>query len=525
MSRVDLNGLSTMVTSKSSGQKLQVVRMKPQFDLIIIGGGVNGCAIARDAVGRGLSVCLLEKNDLASATSSGSTKLFHGGLRYLEYYEFGLVRKALKEREVLLRNMPHISWPMRFVLPHHTGLRPAWLLRLGLFLYDYIGGRKILPATKSLNLSSHMLGAPLQAQFTKGFEYSDCWVDDARLVMLNAKDARARGADIRTRTEVTHLDFKDEMWTFDLNDGTQVTGKVAVNAAGPWVERVLKKAEDRKSVYSLRLVRGSHIVVNKLFDHDRAYIFQQSDGRIIFAIPYEDDFTLIGTTDAEHEGSPDTVAASDAEVEYLCKAASEYFKTPIKTADVVWNYSAVRPLINDGAKSAAAATRDYILKWQGDGSRGPLLNIFGGKITTHRKLAEKAVDMVSEHFPKASKSWTAVAHLPGGDFDVGGVSALTEKLVSTFPFLGAVRAARFIRLYGTCAFELMDGITSLNQMGHDFGAGLTEVEVQWQIDSEFAQSAQDVLWRRTKMGLRLSKDEISALDNWFKTKNLAQDQG
>lgn len=499
--------------------------MKPQFDLVIIGGGVNGCAIARDAVGRGLSVCLLEKNDLASATSSGSTKLFHGGLRYLEYYEFGLVRKALKEREVLLRNMPHISWPMRFVLPHHTGLRPSWLLRVGLFLYDYIGGRKILPATKTINLHTHALGAPLQDQFSKGFEYSDCWVDDARLVMLNAKDAQIRGADIRTQTKVTHLDYADETWTVDLDNGTQITGQVVVNAAGPWVEHVLKHAEDRKSIYGLRLVRGSHIVVPKLYDHDRSYIFQQTDGRIIFAIPYEGDFTLIGTTDAEHEGSPDQVAASDDEILYLCKAASEYFKKPIEVSDVVWNYSAVRPLIDDGAKSAAAATRDYILKWQGDGSRGPLLNIFGGKITTHRKLAEKAVDMISDHFPNASDSWTQVAPLPGGDFPVDGVAELIDKLHTKYPFLGADRSARFVRLYGTCAFDLMNGISSADQMGRDFGAGLTEAEVTWQITHEFATSAPDVLWRRTKMGLRLSASELSGLEDWFKSKNPNQDQG
>lgn len=488
------------------------------FDVIIIGGGVNGTGIARDAAGRGLRILLLEQNDLASGTSSGSTKLFHGGLRYLEYYEFKLVRQALKEREVLLANMPHISWPLRFILPHHRGLRPAWFLRLGLYVYDYIGGRNFLPATKTLKLAGSAVGEPLKSDFTKAFEYSDCWVNDARLVALNARDAVTLGAQVLTRAKCTWMDYVDGQWIveYETADGTtRATSTIAVNAAGPWLETVLENAEARQGKFGLRLVRGSHVVVPKLFDHDKPYIFQQTDGRIIFAIPYEGEFTLIGTTDADHLGTADVVECSKEEAAYLCDAASQYFKTPVRVDDVVWKYSAVRPLLDDGNKSAAAATRDYIVRWHGDGSRGPLLNIYGGKITTYRKLSEKVVNMLVEHFPDAGAAWTTRAPMPGGDFPIDGAATLTEILIHQYPFLNDEWAQRLIRAYGTDADVMLDGASNEAALGASFGASLTEREVTWLMDHEFAKRAEDVVWRRSKLGLRMTPGQIDALDEWM----------
>ncbi len=484
------------------------------FDVIIIGGGVNGTGIARDAAGRGLRVLLLEQNDLASGTSSGSTKLFHGGLRYLEYYEFKLVRQALKEREVLLANMPHISWPLRFVLPHHRGLRPAWFLRLGLFVYDYIGGRKVLPATKTLRLN----GGPLKSEFIKGFEYSDCWVDDARLVALNARDAVTRGATVLTRAKCTWMDYVDGQWIVKYETAAGIkkaSSTVAVNAAGPWLETVLENAEERQGKYGLRLVRGSHIVVPKLFDHDQPYIFQQADGRIIFAIPYQDDFTLIGTTDADHIGTADKVECSPDEAAYLCDAASQYFEKPVRADDIVWKYSAVRPLLDQGADNAAAATRDYIVRWHGDGSRGPLLNIYGGKITTYRKLAEKVVGMLVEHFPDAGQAWTHDAPMPGGDFPIDGTETIVDRLLKSYPFLDGKWATRLMRAYGTDAKVMLGNAKSVGDLGIDFGATLFEREVTWLMEHEFAKRADDVVWRRSKLGLRMTPTEIEALDQWM----------
>ena len=362
------------------------------YDIAIIGGGVNGCGIARDAAGRGLKVLLVEKSDLASGTSSASTKLVHGGLRYLEHYEFKLVRDALAEREVLLSMAPHIIWPLRFVLPHHKALRPAWLIRMGLFLYDHLGGRKILPASRSIRLKDVPAGAPLQDTFTNAFEYSDCWVDDARLVVLNAMDAKARGADIRTRTEAVTARGENGKWIIDLENKTtgkreRVTANVLINAAGPWVDDVLHRKAGKNGKPRIRLVKGSHIVVPKLFDHDRAYIFQNDDKRIVFAIPYETDYTLIGTTDVDYQGDPGNVKIDAEEIEYLCKLASSYFKQGISPQSVVWTYSGVRPLMDDGATAAQEATRDYVLELD-DTLGAPLLNIFGGKITTYRRLAE-----------------------------------------------------------------------------------------------------------------------------------------
>ena len=494
------------------------------YDLVVIGGGINGCGIARDAAGRGLSVLLAEKDDLAQATSSASTKLFHGGLRYLEYYEFRLVREALKERETLLRAMPHISWPLRFVLPHHRGLRPAWLLRLGLFLYDHLGGRKILPGTRTLDLTRDPVGAPLKEGFRKGFEYSDCWVEDARLVALNARDAADRGATVLTRTAVTGGARDGDAWALTLTgaDGQTrtVRARGVVNAGGPWVSGILTGTLRQNSTERIRLVRGSHIVTRKIFDHDKPYIFQQADGRIIFAIPYETDFTLIGTTDQEHEGDPSTATCTDAERDYLLAAASEYFRQPVTAEDVVWTYSGVRPLYDDGASSATAATRDYVLSLSDEGGSLPLLNVFGGKITTYRRLAESAMAKLAPFYPDLTAPWTAGVPLPGGAFPVDGVEALISELQAAHPDLDARTARRLVRAYGTDAKQLM----ASGPAGQDFGAGLTEREGRWLMDREWARRADDVVWRRSKLGLRMTADQIAALDMFMSENDNAASQ-
>ncbi len=511
--------------------------MRPTADLFIIGGGINGCGIARDAAGRGLTVTLAEMGDLAQATSSASTKLFHGGLRYLEFFEFRLVREALEERETLLRAMPHISWPMRFVLPYSPemrfesdtptsrllglvmpwtrGRRPAWLIRLGLFLYDHLGGRKILPGTTRLDLASDRFGKPLKPGFRRGWEYSDCWVQDSRLVALNARDAAARGASILTRTRVTRAERVGDLWqvTTEGPDGPQTHhARALVNAGGPWVEDVIRNVAHIRSSEGVRLVRGSHIVVPKLYDHDRCYFFQGSDGRIIFAIPYEQDFTLIGTTDMDHQGPPGEARCTEAERDYLCAFASQYFAKAVTPEQVVWTYSGVRPLYNDGAKSATAATRDYVLSLDTQGP--PLLNVFGGKITTYRRLAESALEKLAPFFPQAGQPWTAGVALPGGDFPVDGAPELIARLQAGFPFLPARLAQRLVRTYGTEAFLMLDGAQSLADLGRDFGAGLSETEVNWLIANEFACTAEDILWRRTKLGLHMSDNQIRELEGF-----------
>ncbi|MEO3415074.1 glycerol-3-phosphate dehydrogenase [Roseovarius sp. CAU 1744] len=509
-------------------------------DLFVIGGGINGCGIARDAAGRGLRVELAEMNDLASATSSASTKLFHGGLRYLEYFEIRLVREALIERETLLRAMPHISWPMRFVLPYHKdmrfesdtptsrilnivmpwmrGRRPAWLIRLGLFLYDHLGGRKILPATATVDLTRDPAGAPLQERFAKAYEYSDCWIEDSRLVVLNARDAQARGARINTRTRVTRAERGADHWVVHLEGpegARQVTARMLVNAGGPWVRDVIGNVAGVNASEGIRLVRGSHIVTRKLFDHDKCYFFQGEDGRIIFAIPYETDFTLIGTTDAEHTDLGEKPVCTPQEADYLRKFASNYFRKPIEKTDIVWTYSGVRPLYDDGASSATAATRDYVLKLRHEGG-APMLNIFGGKITTYRKLAEAALEKIVPFFPGASGPWTAGVALPGGDFPVDGVAALVEVLARDYPFLEPAQARRLVRAYGTEACDILGAARSADDLGRDFGAGLREAELRWLMEREFARTAEDVIWRRSKLGLRLDKDQVAALDAWMR---------
>lgn len=489
-------------------------------DVFIIGGGINGCGIARDAAGRGFSVFLAEMNDLASGTSSGSTKLVHGGLRYLEHYEFRLVREALMERERLWAIAPHIIRPMRFVLPHHTGLRPAWLLRLGLFLYDHIGGRKALPATRVLDMRNDPVGKPLRDGFHKAFEYSDCWVDDARLVVLNATDARERSAEIRTRTKVERAErLEDGRWRITVRclqtDTTaDVVARTLVNAAGPWVDHVLSDVLPRHNAQNVRLVQGSHIIVNRMFEHDRSYIFQNTDGRIVFAIPYEDDFTLVGTTDTDYVGDPADATISDAETDYLCQAVSAYFKRPVTRDDIVRTYSGVRPLFDDGASAAQKATRDYVLRTEGDLGSGFLVNIFGGKITTYRRLAESVLGKIEDALGARGGSWTGAAPLTGGDFSIDGFDGLVARLRDEHAYLAARHARRLVRLYGTRAWVIVDGCTSAADLGPCFGADLYDAEVRYLIDAEWAVSAEDILWRRTKLGLRLSAEEAAALDRW-----------
>jgi glycerol-3-phosphate dehydrogenase len=508
-------------------------------DLFIIGGGINGCGIARDASGRGLKVLLAEQGDLAQATSSSSTKLFHGGLRYLEYFEFRLVREALEERETLLVAMPHISWPMRFVLPYHPdmrfegdtptsrllsrvmpwmkGRRPAWLIRLGLFLYDNLGGRKILPGTRALDLSFDPAGRALQEKFRgRAYEYSDCWVQDSRLVVLNARDAEARGARIMTRTRVVSAARDGGLWRVETDgpEGHVVhRARALVNAGGPWVEDVIRNVARINSSEGVRLVRGSHIVTKRLFDHDRCYFFQGEDGRIIFAIPYEDDFTLIGTTDKDHQGKPGEARCTDEERDYLLAFASRYFERPVTAEDVVWTYSGVRPLYNDGAKSATAATRDYVLSVDGNGA--PLLNVFGGKITTYRRLAESAMEKLAPFFAGLKGKWTARVPLPGGDFPVDGMPSLVGSVMAAYPFLSETHARRLVRAYGTETRAVLGGAATAADLGRDFGGTLTEVELRWLMAREWARRAEDVVWRRSKLGLRMTPDQITALDAWM----------
>jgi glycerol-3-phosphate dehydrogenase len=483
------------------------------YDLFIIGGGVNGCAIARDASGRGLSVFLAEQNDLASGTSSRSTKLIHGGLRYLEHYEFRLVREALIEREVLLQSAPHIIWPMRFILPHHKGLRPRWMIRLGLFLYDHLGGRKILPPTRSVDLRNDVTGQPLKAEFTHGYEYSDCWVQDARLVVLTAMAARQNGAVIRTRTTVTSARREGSEWVIDTSSGEKaqtIRAKVLINAAGPWVSDVLRHVTGSNNPDKIRMVKGSHIVVDRLYDHDRSYIFQNGDGRICFAIPYEGQFTLVGTTDEDYRGKPETPEISETETDYLLQSISAYLRTPVTRSQLRWAYSGIRPLYDDGASKAQEATRDYVLKLEAQGDQAPLLSVFGGKITTSRKLAEHAMEKLASFFPNMTKPWTAKAQLPGGEFAFADADKILAEMRHDFPFLAAQDVERLFRAYGILARKILQGARSTADLGPCFGP-LSAREIRYLRENEWATSADDILWRRSKLGLHLSSAEQTSL--------------
>jgi glycerol-3-phosphate dehydrogenase len=465
-----------------------------------------------------------EKADLASGTSSASTKLIHGGLRYLEHYAFRLVREALSEREVLLCMAPHIIRPLRFVLPHHRGLRPAWLIRVGLFLYDRLGGRSgVLPPSNAVDLTRSPVGKPLQASFSRGFEYSDCSVDDARLVVLNAMDAAARGADIRVRTEVVSARRDNGAWRIELRDTVSgrresVEARALINATGAWIAETSAHRIEARRVANVRLVKGSHIVVPPLFEHDSAYIFQNTDRRIVFAIPYERDFTLIGTTDVDCSGDIGEVAISREEIDYLCGSVNQYFTRAIAPSDVVWSYAGVRSLHDDGRASAQDTTRDFVLELDARRGEPPLISIVGGKITTYRRVAEEALRRLLPLLPRpAGPPWTRGAPLPGGDFACGDRDRLAGDLMAAVPFLDTDTAERLARTYGTMAHGILAGATRVEDFGLHFGAGLYQREVQHLIDKEWARTADDILWRRTKLGLRLTDEERHRLQEWLRT--------
>jgi glycerol-3-phosphate dehydrogenase len=493
------------------------------FDILVVGGGINGAGIARDAAGRGLKVLLCERDDLAQGTSSRSGKLVHGGLRYLEYYEFRLVREALIEREVLLRAAPHIIWPMRFVLPHSPEQRPAWLVRLGLFLYDHLGGRKILPPTRAIDLPRDPVGKPIKPEFRRAFEYSDCWVDDARLVVLNALDAEKRGAKILTRTEVIGGKRDGGTWTVTLRDRrsgseSRVTAGCIVNAAGPWVEQALQGFAGTSSSRRVRLVKGSHLVTRKFWEGDQAYLLQNDDKRVIFVNPYEGDLALIGTTDIAVEGSPEEARIDDREIDYLLGVLKRYFTAPPSRAEIVHTFSGVRPLYDDNAENPSAVTRDYIFDIdpkEPAAGNAPILSVFGGKITTYRKLAEHSLDRLRPAFPKMGQTWTAGAHLPGGEIPGAGFDRWLEGFRARNAFLPAALARHYGRLYGTRADELLDGARSLPDLGRHFGALLYEREVDFLRRKEWAIDAEDILDRRTKHGLHLTADERAAFTAWL----------
>ena len=503
----------------------------PLYDLLVIGGGINGAGIARDAAGRGMSVLLAEQDDLASATSSWSTKLIHGGLRYLEYYEFALVRKALQERERLLKSAPHIMWPLRFVLPHDASMRPAWMVRLGLFLYDHLARRDVLPGSAGVDLRRSPLGAPLKAQYTRGFVYSDGWVDDARLVLLNALDAQAHGAEVLTQCPVTAAHRGVSGWTVSLANGRTVRARALVNAAGPWAESFLREvAAPAPVTKSLRLVKGSHIVVRRCFEHDHAYIFQNPDRRIVFAIPYEGEFTLIGTTDVEL--APAALAGfakaqiEASEIDYLCEQASRYFAKPVTPADVVWSYAGVRPLLDDATvKSAgdpAAVTRDYLLEPDAHGA--PLLSVWGGKITTFRKLAEDAADLIGGMLNDRRAPWTEKAFLPGGDLRewIGAAikpdadfARFVQAVQQRYPWLPPTLAHRLARAYGSRIIQVLGTAQNRADLGPEIAPGLHEAELRYLVAEEWACNADDVLWRRSKLGLHVDETARQAVATWF----------
>ncbi|WP_110689328.1 glycerol-3-phosphate dehydrogenase [Salinicola endophyticus] len=485
------------------------------YDMIVVGGGINGTGIANDAAGRGLSVLLCEQADLASATSSASSKLIHGGLRYLEHREFRLVREALREREVMLRKAPHIVWPMRFILPHQPHLRPAWMIRAGLFLYDHLSHRDSLPNARSLKFAAD---DPLVPEIKRGFEYSDCWVDDARLVLLNALQAQDKGADIRLRTRCTAASEESGGWRVSLEDRLsgehyQVRGKVLVNASGPWVESFVKGSAQRQSRYGIRMIQGSHLVVPRLNHDERAYILQNQDGRIVFVLPYQQHYSLIGTTDRRYQGDPSQVGISEEEIGYLLDVLNGHFRRQLGRDDVIATYSGVRPLCDDESENPSAMTRDYTLDLDTHGA--PLLSIFGGKITTYRKLAEAALRKLQPLLPEMRAAWTAEATLPGGD--IVGREAFADRLQRDYPYLPAAWAERFASSYGSLCLRFLDGVTRREEMGEEFGGGLTRAEVDYLIAHEWARTADDILWRRTKLGLVLTPAQVETLNAYLAT--------
>ncbi len=491
-----------------------------------MGGGINGTGIARDAAGRGLKVTLCEQSDLGCATSSASTKLVHGGLRYLEHFEFRLVRESLHEREVLMALAPHVVQPQRFYLPHASGLRPAWFVRLGLFLYDHLQWRRTLPGCESIDLTRHFAGGPLQSKFTKGFAYSDCRVDDSRLVVLNALSAEECGAEILTRTRCMGASAEQGIWRASLKseDGSEhiIRSRILVNAAGPWVAPFLRDSVGMETSKPVRLVKGSHIVVPKLYGHDGAYIFQHEDGRVIFAIPFEGDFTLIGTTDVDFEGDPAEAGASEAEISYLCEAMGNHFETPVSPDDVVWSFAGVRPLYGNGTQDASTLSRDYLIDLDDERFGAPVLSVIGGKITTYRRLAEEVMEMLEPHIPSSGAPWTEHAPLPGGDLGRTGLQGLREDVALRYPWLEETLADRLCRSYGSRTQAVLGNAEDRSDLGMDFGAGLYEREVAYLMAHEWARTADDVLWRRGKLGLRLTLRQQQDLAAWMAAQEIGE---
>ena len=506
---------------RPGGETLDSRNAGAEFDLFVAGGGVNGCGVARDAAGRGFSVLLCEMDDLGAWTSSASTKLIHGGLRYLGQYRFRMVREALAEREALWRNAPHLIRPMRFVLPHHRGLRPAWLLRLGLLLYDRIGGRTRLPGARALDLSKNPAGQPLKSHFRRGFEYSDCTVDDSRLVVVNARDAADRGASMRTRTKLKTARAVGGAWeivTEDTETGREevTTASLVVNATGPWADSALSSGAPGDGPKRLRLVKGSHVVFPRLFEHDRSYLFQGDDGRVVFAIPYQRGYTLVGTTDVDYHGDPADVSVGPEEVAYLCQALNRYLERPVRPGDVAWSYAGLRPIYDDGADAAQDASRDYVLRHD-DEAGAPVVHVYGGKITTYRRLAEDVMRLVEDRLGRRGPPWTKDAPLPGGDFGVEGFPGLLADASAKYPFLRPQQLERMLSAYGTMVEDVVGDAASSEEMGEDLGLGLTEREVDYLRRREWARTADDILWRRTKLGLRFSDEQALRLAEWMES--------
>lgn len=503
----------------STNQSITDTRSGQPYDLLVIGGGINGVGVARDAAGRGLAVMLSETDDLGGATSSASSKLLHGGLRYLEQFQFRMVRHALVEREVLLEAAPHIVWPLRFVLPHNRSIRPYWMIRLGIWLYDNLARRDSLPGSRRLDFRSGNDPAPLKPSFRRGFEYSDCWVDDARLVVLNAVDARDRGATILTRTQCTGAEWTGGYWEIQLQDRTSgevrtERARMIVNAAGPWAESVAREVLRVEPAYRSRLVKGSHIVVPRLFDDERAYILQNDDKRIVFVLRFERDFTMIGTTDVPYEGDPSDVHIDDYEISYLCQVVSDHFVTPVAADDVVWAFSGVRPLFDDGYSSPSRATRDYSLEEHAasGGEELRALTIWGGKLTGYRQLAEAVMSRLSSAFPDMGKSWTEVASLPGGNLHPAGLDRFTRMLTQVYDWMPPELAVGYARRYGSLVHTVLGNAGSLDDLGEELSPGLYTREVEYLIRNEWARTPDDILWRRTKLGLRATEAGRERLD-------------
>ncbi|NRN29900.1 glycerol-3-phosphate dehydrogenase [Photorhabdus heterorhabditis] len=486
-------------------------------DLIVIGGGINGAGIAADAAGRGLSVLLLEAQDLAKATSSASSKLIHGGLRYLEHYEFRLVSEALAEREVLLNLAPHIAFPMRFRLPHQPHLRPAWMIRIGLFLYDNLGKRISLPSSRGLKFGANSV---LKPELVRGFEYSDCWVDDARLVVLNAQEVKKHGGEVLTRTKVTRAWREHDGWMVeaeDLRTGKTHTwrAKGLVNATGPWVKEFFDDSLKLKSPYGIRLIKGSHIVVPRVHDEPQAYILQNEDHRIVFVIPWMDEFSIIGTTDVEYKGDPKEVKIDDQEINYLLKVYNDHFKKPLSREDIVWTYSGVRPLCDDESDSPQAITRDYTLDIHDEQGKAPLLSIFGGKLTTYRKLAEHAMDKLVQYYPDAKKAWTKNGQLPGGNLEGCDRDGYARLLRKRYNWLPEGVAVRYARTYGSNSELILQSANNLTDLGESFGQGLYEAELRYLLDNEWVVELDDAIWRRTKLGMWLNEEQKQRITVWL----------